>query len=279
MPLVTISDLNAPDAMDRIEEAKGLQGHYHRHLAEMEDKHDRPAGIHASEISKCYRQAVYTMKGEKKIKGAQSSGDVEGKAYWKKIFDTGSAIHAMIQGHLEQMAIKSNFPTATEWVLDFEQEVRINPTLQPLAAKWDIHSSCDGAFTFYAKRQPQLRVGLEIKTSKDSEFQKLREPKPEHVEQAHVYMAALDIPLFWLLYFNKDNANITPSEPPWLLPFDSKLWAKLESRFASWKVHVQDGTLPEQMPGMHCGFCPYKWTCKPPEKKSFMPKPRPFRRS
>ena len=276
MPLITIDDLkHAPDLLERMDEAKTIQTRYHQHLATFTDNGPvREAGIHASEISKCHRQAVYTMKGEEKK--VERGDDTESKAYWKKVLDHGTFIHEMVQHHFAVMAAGSHGR------MKFTKEAKINPELQALAAKWNIYSSCDGIFTFYDKDPktwkytPRLRMGLEIKSASSSSFEKMKEPDPAHVEQMHLYMAALDIPVFWIMYFNKDNQNVTPSAPPWLVHFDSALWRKLEERFTSWQHHISNGTLPEKMPGMHCGFCPYKWTCKPPERKTFRPRPTAF---
>jgi CRISPR/Cas system-associated exonuclease Cas4 (RecB family) len=216
------------------------------------------------------------MRGEPKVFNSQD--DVDGKAFWKKVLDHGTWIHDMVQTHLHGMADDS------QQRITFEDEVKLHPNNQPLAAKWNIHSSCDGIFTFHERNpntwrfDPVLRVGLEIKSSKSDQFTRMREPKPEHVEQVHVYMAVLDIPLFWVMYFDKDTQNVTPATPPWLVRFDQKLWNNIEKRFADWHKNLADGTLPEPMPGMHCGFCGYKTVCNPPNSKTFVPKPRPFQR-
>ena len=281
MPLLSTADLLAPDALDRIEEAKTLNTLYKIHLAHAEDNGPiRVPGIHASEISKCYRQAVYTMRGEPKVfnPGPITEELIDTQAYWKEVLDHGTWLHDMIQTHLHGMARNSNQR------ITFQHEVPLHPEIQPLAAKWNIHSSCDGLITLHERNpntwrfDPTLRVGLEIKSSKSARFSKLQEPEPAHIEQVHVYMAVLDIPLFWIMYFDKDTQNYTPSTPPWLVRFDYRLWNKLESRFATWNQHLVDGTLPDQMPGTHCSFCGYKSVCNPPSKKTFMPKPRPFMR-
>jgi hypothetical protein len=282
MPLINISDLTqASDMLERMDEAKNLHSLYHQHLADLEDQGPkREMGIHASEISKCYRQAVYTMRGEEK---RNEPGDVEAKAYWKKVLDQGTYIHKMVQDHFGLMSFQSLGK------MGFQKEVPISPFLahldfQPIAVKWNLHSSADGVFTFFDRNPqtweyiPRLRVGLEIKSASSSSFEKMKEPDPAHIEQVHVYMAALDIPMFWIMYFNKDNQNITPSTPPWLVHFDPFLWKKLEDRFASWQEHLRMNTLPEKMPGSHCTFCKYKWTCKPPDRKTFKPRPTAFGR-
>jgi hypothetical protein len=275
MPLLTIDDLhNASDVLDRLDDAKGMSALYTEYLAKMEDGGGhRAAGIHASEISKCYRQAVYTMIGqEKRFAKSDDMDEEEMKAWWRKILDHGHAIHAMIQGQFHGLANNSRS------FITFEDEVKIRPGPdQIISNRWDLHSSCDGLFTMYAQNEvtqnyePTLRLGLEIKSSKSSRFEKMKEPEAAHIEQIHVYMAALNIPIFWMVYFNKDNQNITPSQPPWLIRFDASLWTKLEKRFEMFNEHAAAGTLPDRMTGSHCGFCSYKWACEPPTRSSFRP--------
>lgn len=262
MPLATRADLLSSDFIERLEDAQSLTSRYQHYLAKLEDNGPvRHPGIHASEISKCYRQAVYTMKAE--TKKHEQNRDTDTKAYWAKVLNHGTSIHELVQGHFAGMA------KASKGAMAFESEIKLHPDIQPLAKKWNIFSSCDGLFTFLKRdpktwrREPTLRLGLEIKSASDASFSKLKEPDPAHIEQVHVYMAVLDIPVFWLLYFNKNNQSTTPSSPPWLVVFDEKLWHKLEQRFASWNEHLANGTLPAAMPGMHCDFCGYQWTCRP----------------
>lgn len=258
--LIGIKDLESALAPN-MAEIENLIAAYDRHLIQ-EENNTRKPGIHASEISRCYRQAVYTMRGEEK----KQEGNAQERIRWKRTFELGHAIHGMLQTHFKTMAEGSGLK------LQFAAEVPIHPNKQELAAKWNIHSSCDGVFTFQYRDPttwnyvPYIRMGLEIKSSNANQFEKLQEPKPEHIEQTCVYMAVLDLPVMWILYFNKDNQNITPSTAPWLVKFDPKLWARLESRFAKWHEHLAAGTLPDPMPGIHCNFCPYAWTCLP--KKS-----------
>ena len=271
MPLASIADLQNLDAPDLILEASELSNKYMRYLASAADTAVRHPGIHASEISKCYRQAVYTMRAEPKHIVATDPNEA---GYWKKVMNHGHSLHDMVQGHFYKMAKDRGMQ------LDFQAEVPIHPETSSVAAKWNIHSSCDGVFTFW-KRDPatwnkevHLRIGLEIKSSKDSIFEKRKEPEPAHIEQVHVYMASLDLPLFWVMYYNKNTESITPSTPPWLVLHNPRLWAKLEARFAGWHQHLANKTLPEAMPGIHCKFCPYTKSCNPPAVGMFMPKPK-----
>lgn len=235
---------------------EGLDDSYVEALATFDDSKVRHAGIHASEISKCYRQAVYTMRGEPK---SPRTGSKNERAYWRKVLEHGHAIHSMLQHQFAKLGERVE--------VDFEEETPLAPDLQELAKKWNIHSSCDGIFTFYKKtwkKKVLLRLGLEIKSASAQNFRALTAPPIDHVEQAHVYMAVLDLPAVWFVYFNKDTQSHTPSKPPWIVEFNETLWHKLEDRFAMFHEHVNAGTIPDAMPGSQCKFCPYVPSCKPP---------------
>lgn len=216
---------------------------------------ERSGGIHASEISNCPRKAVYTMIGTEARAG-------EKNVNMQRRFNLGHAVHAMTQ---KEFALMCGWMNQGQTMITFEDEVSIHPRLQEVAAQWDLHSSCDGVFTFWHAGTPYLRVGLEIKTKSAGEYEKMTAPELMHFEQTCTYMAALDLPLMWLLYYNKSNSNYTNSEPPYLFKFDGHLWnTKLKPRFDSFHQHAQQGTLPERVEGFYCGWCPYTWTCQPP---------------
>jgi len=214
----------------------------------------RSGGIHASEISNCPRKAVYTMTGTEARPGEKNVG-------MQRRFNLGHAVHAMLQKEFELMCSWMN---QEKVVIDFKDEVAIHPKLQEVAEQWDLHSSCDGIFTFWHMGNPYLRVGLEIKTKSALEYEKLTSPEPMHFEQTCTYMAALDLPLMWTLYYNKSNSNYTNSEPPYLFKFDKHLWhTRLKPRFSSFHQHAQQNKLPDRVEGFYCSWCPYTWTCQP----------------
>lgn len=216
--------------------------------------HQRAPGIHASEISNCPRKAVYTMLGTEQRKEGQ---DVS----MQRRFNVGHAVHAMLQN---EMKLMSEWMSTPELSLTFEDEVAIGPDLQQTANQWNIHSACDGLFTFKYMGAPYLRVGLEIKTKSDKEYTKLKAPEPMHLEQTCVYMKALDIPLMWLLYYNKSNSSYTNSEAPFLFKFDEGLWEKkLVPRFKSFHAAAEANNIPAAVEGFYCRWCPYRWTCNP----------------
>lgn len=256
MPLLTISDLLAggPDVEHLLGRASMLSTMYENWLGTADGgESSRAPGIHASEISGCERRVVYSILGEKR-----SGGNVD--ATWRKRFKIGHAVHAMLQSDFAKMAVDSGF------AITFQEELSVAPWLQPIAAKWDIYSHCDGLFTVRETWQGPalLRVALEIKTASPAEYEKLNKPKPEHIEQAHVYMACLDVPMTWLLYWNKGNQNYTGTDAPnFLVKFDPKLWAELETRFERVHVAAATGQLPEREEGVRCEFCAFAHVCQP----------------
>jgi hypothetical protein len=267
MPLLTIADLAQPqrELTPYIEMAGQLSQLYFDHIARDQEEtysytvdvfggKTRAPGIHASEISKCLKLLVYSIMGYER-KANVETADVN----MLMRFRVGTALHAMIQNDWHRIALASNGR------LKFDDEVKINPELGGSALLWNLHSSCDGIITFLDEHgNPILRVGLEIKTESDGQFEKLRQPREDHKEQTTLYMAALDLPLMWVLYYNKSNSNITTSFPPYLYQFDKKLWeGQLEMRFAKAQHLASIGRLPKGTEGMPCSWCPFSYDCKP----------------
>lgn len=224
-----------------------------------DDSHTREAGIHASELNTCKRQVIYTLFNVEK------KGKID--KVWRKRFNVGTAIHNMLQRdfHLMEKFIKTAqqlVPGVTITRVSFDDEVRVNET--ELAKKYCLTSSCDGVFVFWHDGTPLIRIALEIKSKAPNDFEKMKRPEEKHIEQAHIYMACLDVPLTWFLYWNKGNQNITPTLPPYLVRFNPETWMKLEKRAQECLVHAEKTELPAREEGVHCRWCKYSWTCQPP---------------
>jgi len=285
MPLASIADLNGPEdeVVRCIEIARELSKVYDDFIVLEQDGHDRAGGIHASELYPCLRKSVYSVLGTPRKPNVSK--------FWKQRFKVGSALHAMLQQDFHNLAKRSQRGDAMrlaaalaeecDWVMEFEDEVAVKPSLQPLAKKYNLHSHCDGIFTFRDKesKDVMLRVGLEIKTEAPEGYSKLTEPKPEHVRQAHVYMATLDLPLMWFFYMNKGNQNNTPSTHPYLITWQPHVWAELEARFKTILEHAEKNELPKKEETIVCEFCPWSYTCQPSNMtRVFQKKPtRPLR--
>lgn len=264
MPLVTLDDLKRepPDVIAGYLRWAGELGSMWERFLQEDDEDEsftvswgsskgRAAGIHASEISGCQRRCVYTITNTEKRE--------QPRAFWKRKFRAGHLYHQLNQRDFYRMCER------TGGLIKFEDEIKVKPELQEIARLYDIHSSCDGCFTFFddVGGPPIMRVGVEIKSASPDEWSKLKEPKEEHAEQACLYQKLLDIPIMWVLYINKGTQVPTKSEPPWLYTFDERLWYKLEARMMERQEDGRLGRLPERTDGITCEFCPYSWTCEP----------------
>jgi hypothetical protein len=278
MGLLSIADLNQPpEVLDYyIRRAQTLSDIYLRHIALDQNESytylvkifgasERSKGIHASEISKCQRQLVYCIRGEKR-QPPEDNADVN----MLLRFRLGTALHVVLQNDWMRIAAKSN------GTLLFKDEVAINPKMGGIAQLWNIFSSCDGVITLCDQQHnPEVRVGLEIKTCSGDSFEKLRGPQNDHMEQTLVYMATLDLPLMWILYYNKSNSNFTPPHSPWLYKFDQSKWSNdLEIRFAKCTHMAEIGELPERTEGIHCRWCSFARLCDPMTLKARSTMPR-----
>jgi CRISPR/Cas system-associated exonuclease Cas4 (RecB family) len=281
MQLISLADLQRPEEQigHLIQHAQRLGELWVEFLKQDTEKYEytvydggekeRSAGIHASEMSKCMTKLVYSIMGAER-RPDTSATDVN----MKLRFRTGTALHSMIQSDFKRMAVwytKNN--SQYGYALDFTPEVKIREDLQTVAADWGLSSHCDGIFTLYQWQQPQegsplwapvLRLGLEIKTSSGGQYEDRKRPEPDHLEQTCLYQATLDLPLMWLLYYNKDNSNFTTPYAPWLYKFDRNLWEReLEMRFAKAHHYAETRQMPERTEGRHCRWCPFGYICKP----------------
>lgn len=283
MPLNSTAELKGQDLTPYLEFANSLSQLYFDYVAASQDdtysytvEHfggkERAPGIHASEISNCLKLMVYSLLNTQRYSDP-STADVN----MLMRFALGTAVHAMVQNDwhriAEQTVGKLIFCGESGYSLTFQDEVKISPDLGGLSAYWNLHSHCDGVFTLWDPYgNPVLRIGLEIKTESDKQFEKLTQPREYHKEQTTLYMAALDLPLMWTFYYNKSNSNISTSFPPYVFQFDEKLWHKLEQRFIRAYEHAHVQRLPQGNEGMHCRWCPYSYTCKPAILSSQPPK-------
>lgn len=214
----------------------------------------REPGVHASEVSGCMKKFVYALMGtERKVLPEQVDINM------KRRFGFGHALHALTQDQLTRAVMRYG-----NGYVEFIDEVAITPQTNAFTHQYTVYSHSDGLFTFYNDQfVPYLRVILEIKTESKDEYDKLKSPKPMHVEQAHVYMRALDVPITWFLYYNKSNSDWTPAKAPWLVTYDKKVEAQLENRIQSGYQLAHQRSLPQAEEGIACGWCPFAHDCKP----------------
>ena len=202
-------------------------------------------------MSKCLRKLVYGITPPRPVSN--------NSPFRRRKFAVGHMVHDWVQKDFTRWAENSG------QTVHFEREVKISPALSAVASLWEIHSSADGVFTLRdSEGYETLRVLLEIKTMSKDEFAKLKEPDPDHVEQVHVYMKALNIPFCWVFYWNKDNHTYTsPAHEKFLLNFDPFIWERIEKRIAAAYEFKDKGEFPDREEGFHCELCAWKRICQP----------------
>lgn len=168
----------------------------------------------------------------------------------RRIFDTGSAIHAQLQIYLHKVA-EMNAETDT-----FVDEVDVNPATQT----YGISAHMDGLYTIKTP-STSIRFGIEIKTINDAGYKGTKSPHPEHIMQGTVYQACLDLPVMLFLYYNKNDSSMAE----FVQIFDRDRWEAITEKLKSVTSHIKKGTLPEQEVSFSCSSCQYKGICKPPK--------------
>lgn len=173
----------------------------------------------------------------------------------RRIFNTGTMIHLQLQDYLKEICKRS------EGTEQFTDEKPILPSTSKTADILDIVSTTDGEYIILG--DDHIRFGLEIKSINTDEFKSMSKPKEEHVVQSVVYMGCLDIPVFLILYYDKNTSSMAE----YLVKFDPKLWAAIVAKINYVRECTTNDQEPPQEPGFHCRTCRYAYVCKPPKLK------------
>lgn len=189
--------------------------------------------IHASSAHTCRRRLYYDVTAEHAPKSRF-------RPELLVTFAIGHAVHEVVQN-----ALHTALPGK------FRDEVRVD----------NDEAFVDNSRTDGVVELPQARVLLEIKTI-GGEFEKLTEPKPEHIIQAvGIYAHSLDIPFISFLYVSKAwPYNVKE----YVLTYDPKVYrkwwrkkgSKVEDAIAAGKPPIADASKSE------CGQCPYNYFCE-----------------
>jgi len=184
----------------------------------------------------------------------------------RRILDTGSAIHAQLQGYLGAVAERTDGES-------FIPEADINPDKNKIANLLDISGHTDGVYEIQ-NEVFRVRQGVEIKTINDAGYKKTSGPHPEHLMQGTVYQKCLDLPIMTFIYYNKNDSSILEYHHV----FDPHRWDAIEKKL----THIRDLAMreeePDREPGFQCGRCGYKAICKPPRRMRGAALKQAFRR-
>jgi len=184
--------------------------------------------------------------------GAEQTGAIEPRL--RRIFDTGSAIHAQLQAYLGEIVRRS------EGVEEFTPEAFFHPGNNKAADSYDIAGSTDG---IYVMHEPaNIRFGVEIKSINDAGYQKTTNPHAEHLMQGTVYQHCLDLPAMLFVYYNKNDSSMAE----FVQVYDERRWDAIAKKLDRVREMALKEEEPEREDGWHCMTCKYKAICNPPKK-------------
>jgi hypothetical protein len=196
----------------------------------------REGSIHPSTIAKptvCLLKVYFELTGE-----VEPDRDFDGRTIL--IWDIGTAMHGMLQGHFEAM-----------YDVQFEAEKSLKN------GELEISSHADGAFDF-----PRVRFTMEIKSIKEGGsfgWEKIQnKPFPDNIRQLTCYMATDDSPFGLILYFCKNTSELKEH----VVEFDQKIWDSLQNKTILPVLQAAEKKKrPVATPGWHCKQCQYQHGC------------------
>jgi CRISPR/Cas system-associated exonuclease Cas4 (RecB family) len=209
-----------------------------------QDKHSDRIQEHfyITDSGRCPRTVYFSMKKYPKKQ-------LEARAL--RIFDRGDIIHQRI------MSVLLAIP-----------EVRVVSSEIDIPVKELFHGRADAVISVDRK----LYV-VEIKSSGDFKFRKLKEPEIAHKKQIQLYMHFFKIPQGMIIYENKNTQELKE----FIESYDSKFCKKIISDFEELKYQIENEILPDVPLEIkekreqgnkpwECEYCDYKESCVKAEK-------------
>ena len=186
---------------------------------------------------------------------------IPAKLRW--IFDFGTMIHELMQEGLNNedrthplYAYLDLMTGDGEWLVERQDEPEV--WYEPLLMSGHSDSCMVVRHSVY-----KLRAGLEIKSINDAGFkqrERMKVPKPEHVDQGLFYQKTLDLPVMNFFYVNKNTAErlVIP------YPFDQKRWDEIEKQVGEIVAAAAEQESLGMVTGRHCRECPFNpLSCQP----------------
>lgn len=211
---------------------------------------DRTGVFHPSAVGMCARRNVYEYNAAPAIPTIEPE-DLE-------IFDMGHAVHDLVQGKLDKLTHPE------ELHFRFQAEVKPDWNNDQLYIDYGIGGTTDGIMEIWneiAGNVGWMQRGIvEVKSIKTEAFAKLSGPKPDHLEQAHIYAFRFGCPIIWIWYYNKNDSR----RRVYTEVFDREVLMRALTKFQEQLKHAEAGTLPPRDESWWmCPRCAYREQCKP----------------
>ena len=188
--------------------------------------------FYISDAGKCPRALYFQFK---KVPRKQPNPRI------LRVFDEGDYIHMRLMSVLFSLGVAKAV------------EVSIPP-------RELIHGRADAIVVF--DNTPYV---LEIKSTSDFNFRKLKKPQPYHLKQLQLYMHYFKIAKGILLYENKDNQRLKE----FLIEYDPNIVEKLLKDFELLREQIKKDVIPaipESIESWRCRYCDYRRECSRVEK-------------
>jgi len=199
--------------------------------------------FHPSRIGGCPRAAAFGAFGVTMV-GNESGAELTRMHF---TFEVGTYFHVLFQ----------NLCSRAGLLLRREVQVRDDEN--------KIIGHCDGVLRLPKAGNPLL----EIKTISPNQFPGLKAPKPEHIEQAQLYMHALKKRAVVFVYYNKGSSELKEYTVAYSAALVKVLIARINdqrSNIASKVLPSRDGRTPYHMQCKYCSFSPLCFSSSKLEK-------------
>lgn len=235
------------------EDVFDLKTAYNNYLAAIHKKSNRGGVFHPSAVGMCGRNNVYEYLGYE--------ADLEyAEPRVAEIFLLGHKIHEILQERVGLLDAGKFDPATGNFKIRALHEVP-TPRGDHLLKTLGLAGTSDSLAEITADGILQRGI-IEFKSIGDEGFKEIqaRGPKPEHLQQLHVYMYRFDCPVGWVFYYHKTTSKIEVFP----VVFDYELFYEITAKVYRWKRLADSGNLPEREESFFgCQDCKYRHTCRP----------------
>lgn len=226
-----------------------LAGAYTRFLRQTHTREARPGVFHPSQLGMCGRHNVYEYLGYEHDPTWASMRLPEIFVLGHKIHDFLQARMLQLKGDYEIRAL-NEVPTGRKDFL--RDKFGIGGTSDTLLEIQDLNTLQRGVIEFKSIGQEGFSGPAGVKTTNI--------PKPQHLEQIHIYMYRFDCPVGWIWYYckNTSESHIIP------IVFNDTIFQEALDKVRGWKTLADRGKLPPREESWFgCRECKYAKTCNP----------------
>ncbi len=191
----------------------------------------------------CGRYLYYSYIGEK--------GSKSWEPRFRRILDTGSAVHVQLQLYILECAKREGF------------EAQIEVDGDPEKNDLSLSAHMDAGIRV-ATPKVRVRFGVELKSIATDGFKSTTHIQDHHKTQCTIYQVLFDLPVMLVVYYNKNDSHMAEFSHV----FEEDRWKAIEEKLEMVRMASIIGEPPPHEVSFECNRCKYKEICKPPRKSS-----------